>query len=280
MADRNGSVRTFGDLLAGIMKYAPPEIEEYSKLPKEEQLRILVNECNAEVDEEGMKAVPCETCHGKGIIYSEDGNWWHTKECSCMKSRRALSYVDRLGLTELVKASTFDKFVVDSDFTKALKEKVISYAKESTGEWLYLGGQSGCGKTHLAMAIFGRLIHQHKAPRVMLWIQDSQRIKSLVTDEEEYNREVFPLQNAEVLIIDDFFNTVPTQADIKLARTIIDNRYINNLPTIITSELMIPELYEYDDALAGRIVEKCGAYCIQIATDEKKNHRMRGIQTL
>lgn len=268
-------------IMGQIMQSAPEEIKEFQMLPKEEQLRILVEENNAEVDEEGYAKIPCDICHGKGIVYSisEDGKWWETAPCKCFKSRRALEYVDRMGLTELLKASTLDKFETPDDFTKKIKSKVTDYLKASDG-WLYLGGQSGCGKTHLAMAVFGRLIHQHKAPKVMLWIQDSQRIKGLVTDGDEYNREVNPLMKAEVLIIDDLFNTAPTQADIKLARTILDYRYINHLPTIITSELLIQELYEYDDALAGRIVERCGQFCVQVGKDMGKNWRMRGLATL
>lgn len=274
-------------IMGQIMESAPAEIEAFAKLPKAEQLRILIEENNAEVDEEGYEKIPCDICHGKGKVYSlsDDGQWWQTSPCKCAKSRKALDYVERMGLTELLKASTFDKFVTDNDFTAKIKGLVEDYVKTftmrpSNNEWLYIGGQSGCGKTHLAMAVFGKLIHLHKAPRVMLWIQDSQRIKALVTDEQEYSREVHPLQTAEYLVIDDFFNTVPTVADIKLARTILDYRYVNSLPTIITSELLIGELYAYDDALASRIVEKCGKHCIQIGQDIEKNYRMRGLQVI
>ena len=272
---------SFSDYVSNLMASAPPEIEEFKKLSREEMLDIIIKESNEEVDEVGMEKIPCDKCHGKGVIYSkaDDTLWWKTEPCTCSKSRRALDYVDRMGLTELVRASTFDRFIADNDFTKTIKSKVTDYLKASD-EWLYLGGQSGCGKTHLAMAVFGQLVKRQKAPRIMLWIQDSQRIKSLVTDEAEYDKAVRPLQTADYLIIDDFFNCVPTQADIKLARTIIDYRYTNKLPTIITSELLLPELNDYDDAICGRIVERCGNFCIQIGQDMNKNYRMRGIQTL
>jgi len=270
-------------IMGQIMESAPPEIEEYKSLPREEQLRILIKEYNEEVDEEGMAKVPCDICHGKGEVMTltDTGDWWKTVPCKCAKSRRALEYVERMGLTELLKRSTFDKYIANDEVTTLLKNKATEYLRASNGEWLYLGGQSGCGKTHLAMAVFGRLIHMRKAPKIMLWIQDSQRIKTLVTDEEEYNREVTPLMKADYLVIDDFFNTKPTEADIKLARNIIDYRYVNNLPTIITSELLMEELYGYDDALAGRIVEKCGDFCVQIAKDIRRNYRMnKGVQTI
>ena len=149
-----------------------------------------------------------------------------------------------------------------------MKETAQSY-KDG---WLYLGGQSGSGKTHLAYSIFGKLVHRQKAPVWMRWIQDSQELKMMI-GEDEYDKELMRLSTTEILFVDDFFNIVPTQADIRLARTIIDNRYSNDLSTIITSELKLAELNEYDDAIAGRIAEKATVFQID---GKNHNYRMRG----
>ena len=262
--------------MADIMKDAPEDMERFRKLPKEEMLAELVESCNAEEDEEGMKLLPCEVCHGKGKVYYAYDMAWETKPCVCTRSRYVLDYLKRVGLMDLLTNSTLDRYEPYDDITKALKERVIEYTK--TKNWLFLGGQSGSGKTHLAMGVFGKLLKQYRVPRLMMWIQDSQRLKSLVTDEEEYDRVLRPLMIADVLIIDDFFNLTPTAADIKLARSIIDYRYLNRLQTIITSECSIKQICEYDDAIGGRIAELCTPkYCLNIKPGMEHNYRMRGI---
>ena len=251
------------------------EMNAFSKKPIYEMARIIVDEMNAE---EGDNYVPCELCHGKGERYklSDDGLMWECYPCVCAESRKALKYVERTGYLDMVKSKTFESFDAYDETMKWLVEKCKSYVNCPDG-WFYLGGQSGFGKTHLAIAMFGRLIRRHRSPRIMLWIQDSAKLKALVTDTAEYEYQVSILQECDILVIDDLFNTKPTQADIKLARTILDYRYINRKPTIITTELMLADLNEEDDAIAGRIAEMCGTNLIQVAPNESRNFRMRSL---
>lgn len=259
-----------------IMQNAPEDMKRFAQLSRAEQIAEIVHDCNAEIDDEGMARLRCDICHGKGVVYYADGDNWKTRECTCMKARRALAYVENAGLLELMRRSTFEKFQPVDEFTAELKKTVLEYLRASEGEWLYIGGQSGCGKTHLAMAVFGQMIKRHLSARVMMWIQDSAELKSHVND-DSYDREIRSLQTCDVLIIDDLWNVKPTEADIKLTRSIIDYRYINNLPTVITSEMLIDDMYQIDDAVAGRICEMCGRFLIQVAEDENKNYRMREV---
>lgn len=61
----------------------------------------------------------------------------------------------------------------------------------------------------------------------------------------------------------------------QLKRLAINYRYANNLKTIISSERMISELLEIDEATFGRVVEKCGKYLVNIVKDKSKNHRLQ-----
>ena len=253
----------------GIMQNAPPEMAEFEKLSKEEKIRIICEDENAIVNEEENARIPCDKCHGKGYYYIPDTDWWKRVECGCMKARRALRYVEGLGLLKDVQRCNFDTYVPYDEPTTKMKEAAQNFREG----WLYLGGQSGSGKTHLAYSIFGKMVKKQKAPQWMQWIQESQELKMMIgEDEDGYNKEVSRLMNAEILFIDDFFNIEPTQADIRLARTIIDNRYSNDLMTIITSELTLAELNDYDDAIAGRIAEKATVFQI---SGNNHNYRMR-----
>lgn len=258
------------DYVGSIMANAPSEMEEFEKLPLAEKIQSICDDENALIDEEGYARIPCDKCKGKGYFYEPDEKWWKRVECECMSSRRALNYVERLGLLKDVQKCNFDTYVPYDEPTARMKETAQNFRKG----WLYLGGQSGSGKTHLAYSIFGRLVRQHKAPRWMAWIKESQELKMMIgEDEDEYNKEVERLMKCEILFIDDFFNIVPTQADIRLARTIIDNRYSNDLMTVFTSELTLADLNDYDDAIAGRIAEKATVFQIQ---GNNHNYRMRG----
>lgn len=248
------------------------ELMSYAEKPLWEQVRIICDEGN---EEEGDNIVPCRKCHGKGYIYVQDNCEYHKERCVCADSRDALNRIKRMGYLDICKRCTFDTFDAYDETMAWVKGKCEEYAKHPEG-WLFLGGQSGFGKTHLAWACFGMMVKRHRSPRVMLWIQDSQKIKQLVTDPFEYNYQIECLQDADILIIDDLFNVKPSDADIKLARTILDYRYVNNLPTIITCEYMLGDLNEWDDAITGRIAEMCrNSTLIQVAPSKVRNYRLR-----
>ena len=117
----------------------------------------------------------------------------------------------------------------------------------------------------------------------MLWRDEAGRLKSLVND-EEYGDTIAEYKEVDVLYIDDLFKTgksadrkfqMPTQGDINLAFEILNNRAMSGKTTIISTECTLPELIEIDEAIAGRIKQMSGDYCMSIAKDRNKNYRLR-----
>ncbi len=96
------------------------------------------------------------------------------------------------------------------------------------------------------------------------------------------------LKTAEYLYIDDLYkmgaNTdgevKPTSADVSIAFEIINHRYINKLPTIISTEMLPEELLHIDEATGGRIVERAKGNTLAIGKDTGKNYRLQGVITL
>jgi DNA replication protein DnaC len=85
------------------------------------------------------------------------------------------------------------------------------------------------------------------------------------------------------LYIDDLFKTgrvagktaqMPTEADINLAFEIINSRAIQRKPTIISSESNLFDLIQIDEAIGGRIKQRCGEYYLNIGSKNTKNYRM------
>lgn len=232
----------------------------------------------------------CQICRNKGYIIRavEENGFWRivAQECQCMKIRRTIRRMEKSGLKNLMRDYTFGKFEVSENWQKTVQNAAASYAKSPQG-WFFIGGQSGCGKTHICTAICRELILQGLDVVYMLWRDDITRLKAMVTDVDKYDNNIQLFKRAEVLYIDDFFkmgrgvgnNDIqkPTMADINIAFELLNYRSINNLQTIISSEFNIAELLEIDQALAGRIVENANPMPIVIRPDIKKNYRLKKV---
>lgn len=111
----------------------------------------------------------------------------------------------------------------------------------------------------------------------MLWGDDITAIKQAVTVSEQYDKLMNNIKNAEVLYIDDFFKTRSgesvSNADVNTTFKIINHRYNEQLPTIISSELSINEISAIDEALGSRIAEMTRTHKIYISKDKSKNQR-------
>lgn len=150
------------------------------------------------------------------------------------------------------------------------------------GKWFFANGAVGSGKTHICTAIAAKLLYQ--MPVIyMTWPEVNDKIKAVVNDPEEYARIINPLKNVDVLYIDDLFKPAigrdgqpepPTPADIRRTYEIINHRYINRMPTIISSERYDSELVDIDEAIGSRIIEMSKGYCLTIERGAGKNHRM------
>ena len=94
-----------------------------------------------------------------------------------------------------------------------------------------------------------------------------------------------PLKTVAVLYIDDFFKPSrdesgqkrpPTAGDINIAFDILNYRYVNNLPTIISTERTIDELLDIDEAIGSRIYQRTKGYCFSFRENRSRNYRLKG----
>ena len=132
-----------------------------------------------------------------------------------------------------------------------------------------------CGKSHICTAICGELLKQGKEVRFMSWLTESVKLKQNVNNAEIYEPLMEDYKNCEVLYIDDFFkNENITSADLRIANEIINYRCVANKRTIISSERLVKELIEIDQAIIGRIIEMSEEYVTEIIGYEK-NYRLR-----
>lgn len=234
----------------------------------------------------------CDICHNKGTVAKlvDRGNGVYSHcfaDCKCVATRTSIMRMKRSGLKDVIRDYAFDKFDDAEPWQKTLKSAAMEYAKNPEG-WFFVGGMSGCGKTHLCTAICREFLLEGRKVIYMLWRDEIVKIKGAANDSETYSTLIERFKTADVLYIDDLFKTgkatdnatqKPTPADVNAAFEIINYRYINKgLLTIISSECTEDELLDIDEATGGRIIEMSKSF--SVAYDRGKNYRLRGAVTL
>lgn len=230
----------------------------------------------------------CPNCLNRGtIVVPRDDGSILTRECECMQIRRCVWEMERSGLKNIIQSYTFEAYITDEEWRKAIKAGAMAYADRLNG-WLLFCGQSGSGKTHLCTAICRHRLLAGDEVRYMPWRDKVAELKAMSIDNERRATTINGYKTAKILYIDDLFKVGraadgscnPTGADVGLAFEIINHRYINHLPTIISTEKTPQELVEIDEATGSRIIEMAGGNVYSIARDPKRNYRLRGVVTV
>ena len=223
----------------------------------------------------------CPLCLNRGdFMRITDNNSEYVEPCKCMKIRLSIHRMRMSGLESIIKRYTFDSFTAETDWQKQIKDKALAYMETGINDkaWFYIGGQPGCGKTHICTAICRKALYDGYGVLYMPWMTDSVPLKAMVNDEEKYIPAIDKIKTADLLYIDDFMKPVrdlqPTTADVKLAYDIINYRYINALPTLISSEKSVIEMLDIDEATGSRIYERSKGYTLTIAKGNDKNWRL------
>jgi DNA replication protein DnaC len=116
------------------------------------------------------------------------------------------------------------------------------FAKELKG-WLLLEGAYGCGKTHLAAAIANQAV-QSGVPTLFITVPDLlDSLRFAYNDPETtFEARFEDIRNANLLVMDDFGTQNATPWAQEKLFQIINYRYINKLPTVITTNLILDEI--------------------------------------
>lgn len=216
----------------------------------------------------------CPICGGEGYIYSVDENGYEfTKVCSCELARQTKARLRRSGLVR-VEENTLAGFKTDEPWQKTIKDLAQGYLQEEDAPWFYIGGQPGCGKTHICTAICLELINQGESVQYEIWATMAGRLKTM-RNTEDFDREMQRLQTTQILYMDDFFRGWISDSDRSLAWEIINGRYIGNRRTIISSELYTSEVRGIDEAIASRIYQMAGKYVLPVKREEERNQRYK-----
>jgi DNA replication protein DnaC len=116
------------------------------------------------------------------------------------------------------------------------------YARHMNG-WLLLQGPYGCGKTHLAAAIANFAV-EIGVPTLFLTVPDLLDMLRFSFDSEDttFESRFNEIRNASLLILDDFGTQNATGWAQEKLFQIINYRYINKLPMVITTNLSLDDI--------------------------------------
>lgn len=217
----------------------------------------------------------CDICKNKGVIYGLVNNCLTAFDCECRAIRQSLHNINSSGLTQ----HKFSMFEAVENWQKELLNACKLYALTNADNWLFIGGQSGAGKTHLcSSALIEKMINSKQPALLFEWNEKSKKLKQLI-NEPAYESELVKYKTIPLLYIDDLFKVkkgvAVTPADINLAFELIDSRYRNNLTTIISSEFSLDEIIRFDEAVGGRIKQKSKQFALFINRSADKNYRLK-----
>lgn len=229
----------------------------------------------------------CNICKDEEWILDPIAN--SAKPCSCREVKTYKKILETSGITDAFLKRKFDNYVFQSKECQMAKAAAMDYVKrfdeikQTETNSIALLGQVGSGKTHLSIAIANELMKKNIGVRYMQYREDITKIKQVVNDEMNYAREINKYKSAKVLLIDDLFKKatfknragqeILNDADARVIFEIINYRYFNNAPVIISSEYFMGDILQFDEGIGSRIIEMCKGHILEIRGIES-NYRL------
>lgn len=207
----------------------------------------------------------CADCRDTGV---DDG-----KVCHCFRSLMKKMTYDALCAESPMKISGFESFSLEyypdkpDEHTgvsaRRRMSEVLDFCKAYAADFsisspsLYLFGETGLGKTHLSLSIAGEVLESGYS----VVYGSAQNLISKIENEHFGRRQidgeptVNTLIECDLLIFDDLGAEFCTQFTVSTIYNIINSRLLNGHPTIISSNLSLPELEaKYTRRVTSRIV--------------------------
>lgn len=166
--------------------------------------------------------------------------------------------------------STFENYKI-TDKNKTVYENVKKYTtkliKGNINKGLFIAGTYGVGKTFLASCIANELIKNDIPVIFGTLIQLLDCIKNTYKDDEISDKEyIYLYSNVDLLIIDDLGKEKTTEWVLEKLFLIVNNRYNNYLPIVITTNynrnqlrerLCVNKNYSIVDSIISRLYGMC-----------------------
>jgi DNA replication protein DnaC len=200
----------------------------------------------------------CPLCSGIGYLRRDlplgHPDFGRIEVCDCRRKDVANGVRERLfALSHLDELSdlTFESFKSRGrkglgEMQSVSLERAFNQAQHfahSLNGWLLLQGGFGCGKTHLAAAIANEAVGMG-VPTLFLTVPDLLDTLRFSYDSADttFEQRFEQIRNAQLLVLDDFGTQNATGWAQEKLFQIINYRYINRLPLVVTTNLSLDEI--------------------------------------
>ena len=213
----------------------------------------------------------CSRCQDTGRIYIDDDRF---EVCGCNEATKAEMLRTAVNLpVRLAKASfsNVDTKLYQPQFRKQAA-KIFEYVQkycdniESTpGHGLFIHGPTGSGKSYLLGCIANHLFTQMPV-KYLVYADFLDSLRATFNTRDNGNSEqqlIDEVKNTGLLLLDDLGVEKPTEFALKYLAQIIDYRYRNCLPIVVTSNFTQDELKNrtqndlYGERIVWRLIEIC-----------------------
>lgn len=168
----------------------------------------------------------------------------------------------------IMREMTFDSF--SQDRRGKIYEVAKQYADDFTPQTnigLIFFGKAGTGKTHLAVAIARHIIEQKQiAARVARTVELLADIRQTFNEHDGYRAEnetdlIRKFASVSLLVLDDLGAEKVSDWVREVLYRIIDERWLEQKPMIVTTNLNLKEL---EERIGERIVSRIAGVCMQV----------------
>lgn len=242
----------------------------------------------------------CPFCHGVGYLRRDlplgHPEFGKLEVCACHVADVNAENQERLfrhsNLADLIHL-TFDTFKprghmgtgpsqaasVENAYQRAL------HFSRNLNSWLLIQGRNGCGKTHLAAAI-ANFVAGMGVPAVFITVPDmlDSLRRTYRSEDSTFEDRFEELRQVRLLVLDDFGTQNATPWAQEKLFQLLNYRYINHLPTVITTNLNLGEIEErirsrlHDPTLVDRVYITAPDF--RNPSDDVGHHPLSSLETL
>ncbi len=215
----------------------------------------------------------CTKCQDTGRIATENGY----TDCTCNAAdsktyrRRAAGLPRRLQQADFANVN----FGLYPEKLRPKARKAFKYVQEfcdqlvaqPDGQGLFIHGETGAGKSYM-LGCVANYMAEHMSVKYLVYADFLDELRSTFgsRDKDENEHQMIEVvRSVDLLLLDDLGVERPTEFALRSLAQIVDYRYRNKLPLLVTSNFTLEELRErtksdlYGERIVWRLIETCTA---------------------
>jgi DNA replication protein DnaC len=211
-------------------------------------------------------ALECQICGGSGWVIEEVNGRRFAKRCRCQFESFSRAYLSSSGIPARYRECKFKNYKPRTPHQlralKLCREFFFLYPFAEKGLLLY--GPPGTGKTHLAAATLRNVIEYKGLKGVFCDFRNLLiELRNSFSSSESTGEILDSVRKAPLLILDDVGAERNTEWAKEILAEIVNYRYTQNLPTIITTNLRFDRYTEdsfvakFDARTESRLYDMC-----------------------